>query len=617
MILTETLVLVCFVFFIFQIGSCFEQPVVRSERIFSNFMIGFMMFSYTFSLLGSMNLLYKPILLSAALALAIFVFWIKLKSAERPINLLQNPKPFVIKLVSRRFLAVSVLLFFELFLFRRILERFLMPIDGYDALSYHIYAPLYALNLSHNLDSANLIPNSGLPLGFQSIYGWLSPMVSLQVFALINLVMIVLIGVFVYSKLIKFGSVRAFVALNLSMCLILLSGSTVVTSPSSDIALVLFSLITISELHKYLSSESQTGSLTYLSLFLGFLPFVKPFAGVFSIIVFIYISLKILKLDINRKQRIKQFSVLISGYIPILLWLLKNWFETSNPFFPMLQGIFKGIGYGPEVMTNEEDVRRSFGQLSQFIADTTFFTLPIDLLHGQLILWIAVSFISLSSVFYVSKIFRPIAIALLVTEFVMLIYIGPIVRYFLFVSIGQLFVAASFLHPLGSRRTTRLSFFVATSALAVVMIPVTLLVVPAINTEFSIKTVTNQQNYVASGITVNEPNFLATIEFLDISDFPESKRFALFGEGRALLFWPSDVSVFAADRRNPFANPKVNGADEALYQFQSAGFDYLILAKEWGFAQNVNLDLLKSFETVYEKRIIYANSGWKIFHISN
>lgn len=617
MILSDALVLVFFVYFIFQIGSCFEQPVVRSERILSNFMIGFMMFSYTFTLLGSLNLLYKPILLSATLALAIFVFWIKLKSAERPIKLLRTPRPFVTTLVSRRFLAVVVLLFFELFLFRRILERFLEPIDGYDALSYHIYAPLYALNLSHNLDSANLIPNAGLPLGFQSIYGWLSPMASMQVFALINLVMIVFIGFFIYSRLIKFGIVRAFVALNLSMCLILLSGSTVVASPSSDIALVLFSLITISELHKYLISESQMGSLTRLSLFLGFLPFVKPFAGVFSIIVFIHISLIILKLDIKGMQRIKKFSVLISGYIPILLWLLKNWFETSNPFFPMLQGIFKGVGYGSEVMTNEEDVRRSFGQLSQWIADTTFFTFPINLIHGQLILWIAMSFIALSSVFYVSKIIRPIAIALLVTELLMLIYIGPIVRYFLFVSVGQLFVAASFLRPLESRRSTRLSFFVASSTLAVVVIPVALLVVPAINAEFSIKTVTHQENFIASGITVNEPNFLATLKFLDRSDFSESTRFALFGEGRALLFWPSDVSVFAADRRNPFANPKVNGPSEALYQFQSAGFDFLILAQEWGFAQNVNLDLLKNFETTYENRIIYANSGWKIFQISN
>lgn len=615
MILRDALVLVAFVFFVFQIGSCFETQIERSEQFFSNFMIGIMAFSYIFALLGSFNLLYKPILLSTALVLAIVAFWKKTKSPEKPIKLFQTSKPFITKLLYRRFFAVGSLLFFELFIFRKIFQRFLEPIDGYDALSYHVYAPLYALSHSHNLDSANLIPNAGLPLGFQSIYGWLSPMVTMQVFGLVNLLMIVFIGFFIYSRLIPFGRVRAFLALNLSIILILLSGTTVVTSPSSDIALVLFSLITISELQRFLTSDLQKARLARLSLFLGFLPFIKPFAGVFSILLFVYLSLMIFKMEIHRKQRYLRFSLLIAGYIPIVLWSLKNWFETSNPFFPMLQGVFKGVGYGSEVMTNEEDVRRSFNQLAQFIRDTNFFSIPIDLMHGQLILWIVVSFISVISICFVSKPNRLIAIALLITQFLMLIYIGPILRYFLFVSVGQLFVAVSFLRPLASKNSRRFSFFVANSVLFLTAIAVSLLVVPAINSEFSIRTVTNREKVGTPGITVNEPNFLATIEFIELSDFKESTRFALFGESRALMFWPYDVSVFAADRRNPFADPDVNSPDAALYRFQLAGFDYLIIAQEWGFAKNVNLNLLKSFESTYKSQIIYANSGWTIFQI--
>jgi hypothetical protein len=438
----------------------------------------------------------------------------------------------------------------------------------------------------------------------------------MQTFALINLIMIIFIGICIYSGLARWGRLRAFLALNLSMCLILLSGSTVVTSPSSDIALVLFSLITISELQRFLSRESEIESLIRLSFFLGFLPFVKPFAGVFSVIVLIYVSLRILQLDIDRVQRIKRISILTSGSIPIFLWLLKNWLETSNPFFPMLQGVFKGIGYGPEVMTNEEDVRRSFSQLYRYISETTFFTLPIDLAHGQIVLWIIVSLVSLCSVFYISNVNRPIAIALLVTQFLMLIYIGPILRYFLFVSIGQLFLAFSFHRPLDKKASSKVSYFIAFSVLAIVAIPISLLAVPAMNSEFSTRTVINRETESTFGISVNEPNFLAAKEFIELSDFPESTRFALFGEGRALMFWPSDVSVFAADRRNPFANPKLRVPDEVFNQFQSAGFDFLIIAQEWGFAQNVNLDLLERFETAFENRIVYVNSGWKIFQIT-
>ena len=107
----------------------------------------------------------------------------------------------------------------------------------------------------------------------------------------------------------------------------------------------------------------------------------------------------------------------------------------------------------------------------------------------------------------------------------------------------------------------------------------------------------------AFGIDVPEQSFQNVIKFVHGNWINEPKSILLLGEGRAAAFWPINVKVYAADRRNPFANPSIHTAASVMRELQLTGCDLIIIASDWGFLPNVNQNLISDFEQQYRSQL--------------
>ena len=592
-------------------------PKLYEKSNISALIYGAITLSYIFTFLGLIGLLYKSalILILAVLVLIISIKILTYRSQfKKYFRSQQNfAQP---QLLHLGFIFLPLAL-----LHRKILTSFLNPITGYDALAYHIYAPIHALNYSHKLSASELIPNAGHPLGYQSIYGWISFFTSMHVFALLNFCFIVLTLIALYQSLMHEKILVAITVCFTVIGLVIYCGPTVVISPTSDIALMFFSLMAVIQLAKTEIDFLSRQDLFSRGLLLGFLPMIKPFAMVLVLPLSIIYFIKIFRTTGTSYITLYKALTFIIGLFPYFAWSVKNFIQIGNPFYPMLQGVFQGSGYGPEVMTSEEDVRRSFQQLFDFLRDNPFGGSSMGAQHAHLAIFILIFIFSIYSCFHINRNIRYLFISTVWAGIILIFITGPILRYFLFISVSQVYLLAKSIYP----STAHNSYFqtshiysvkmrlrqVLLFSLAGFIVILSVLIPP----QYDRIPPSNLDRLNALGIDVAERSFQNVISFVHSDLTYKPKCILVFGEGRAAAFWPMNVKVLPSDRRNPFADPAISTPAAAMRNLQSTGCNLFILASDWGFLPNIDQALISDFEQQFVSKLLFRQPGWTVFDL--
>jgi hypothetical protein len=590
------------------VGACILRRILNPPPKFPflSVALGMIFFSYLFTFLGIAQILTERLL--------IFVFF---ASGALSIFLLREKFEIgaVRKLLGTVTLKTGFLMvapFFAVFFLENFFSSFIKPIVGYDALAYHAYLPWFAMNFQHSLRPDVLVPNAGLPLGAQGILAWLIPISSYNGLAILNLFYISATLLILFNSALRIkGIIAAVRVVILGFCVFLLAGNVALTSPSSDLALVFFSALYVSMIIDSRNGDTSIIHVIVITILNGFIAFVKPFALVLTLPL---LFLTFRKSKLTGLQKIFSF---LGGIVPYISWLIYNYVYTGNPFFPIFQGIFKGVGFGPEVMTNEQDVRRSFSQLGAYLSNKTFDFAQIQASDLQILFSVGIaiySIVHILIVFRKDKQINPILLSTSASYLALLMYIGPIWRYFIFLNIAQLLsiyaISPSVTIGKGLRSKPKQRHLPVT----LIVVSLFILTLNKVSLEYKAASLPITPALKGVGLTVNELNFQEVIEYLNNQS---SKRILLFGEGRAAAFYPNSVLTLPADRRNPFSDPNISNLEHVVEKLNSFDRDLLIIASDWGWAKNVDIGLLQDFASKYKSSIVFSTNGWSVYDISN
>lgn len=600
--------------FSFNLGS-FLLANLKAEwdvfRVYMSIALGLATYSYFFTFLGMANILSRYSIL-ALFCLSQLVVTFKL-----------GFKHFRMCYYATLKSTKSIILFFVIFLtaaaLHPILHSFGNPIVGYDALAYHAYLPWFAITDSHSLRTDQLIPNSGLSLGAQGIFGNYIAIFGYKSVNLFNLFFLLgtLHLTYLYSK--NASQISRFARTMLALVIILLSGRIVVTSPSSDMALMFFCLILLISMLRITQSSYELNPL-WIFVLGGFITFIKPFGLVVVMVVLTYCTYKV-KLPLTTLVK----SIFL-GFFANLAWMLYNYFYTSNPFFPLFQGFFQGIGYGPEVMTNEEDVRRSFIQTFNYLEKQGFSFPNLEVAQFQIFFSFSIFLISMlvsvrNLVFRKDQTFLLFSFAL--SYVFLLLYIGPIFRYFLFINLMQIFLVfgdrtSKEAPKLKNRNSSRIAIINNFSLLGriggALIVCLSMFTLGSTKLEYQVEDTAPPPSLTSAGLTVNEIGFRNVIDYFNSPDLAGA-RLALIGEGRAALFYPKPTLVLPGDRRNPFFDPKIRTLDQIQIALSNLGVDYLLISTSWGWPANANLGLIRDYQQVKRSSLVFKSEGWEVYEI--
>ena len=601
-------------FFSFNLGSLLLTNLKAEWDVFRFYMsvaLGLATYSYFFTFLGMANILsrYSILALFSVSQLAVIF-----KLGFKHISLC-----YYATLKSAKSIIIFCAILFTAAALHPILQSFGNPIVGYDALAYHAYLPWFAMTDSHSLRTDQLIPNSGLSLGAQGIFGSYIAIFGYKSMNLFNLFFLLgtLHLTYLYSK--NASQLARLARTLLALVIVLLSGRIVVTSPSSDLALMFFSLVLLISMLRITQSSYKLNPL-WIFVLGGFVTFIKPFGFVVVLIVLAYCTYK-LKLPLITLAR----SILL-GFFANLAWTLYNYYYSGNPFFPLFQGFFQGIGYGPEVMTNEEDVRRSFIQTFSYLEKQGFNYPSLELAQFQIFFSLGIFLVSIIAsvrniVFRKDQSFLLVYFGL--SYVFLLLYIGPIFRYFLFINLIQIFLVfgdwtTKKTSKIERRNSPRTATINGSSLLGKIggtlVICLSLTTFSSTKLEYQVKDTVPPQSLTPVGLTVNEIGFRKVIEYFSASNFAGA-RLALLGEGRAALFYPKSTLVLPGDRRNPFFDPEIRTLDEIQIALSDLGVDYLLISTSWGWPANANLGLIEGYQQAKRGSLVFTSEGWEVYEV--
>jgi hypothetical protein len=605
---------VVILFFSFNLGSLLLTNLKAEWDVFRVYMsvaLGLATYSYFFTFFGMASILSRySILALFGVSQLVVIF----KLGFKHIRLC-----YYATLKSTKSIIIFCVILFTAAALHPILQSFGNPVVGYDALAYHAYLPWFAMTDSHSLRTDQLIPNSGLSLGAQGIFGSYIAIFGYKSVNLFNLFFLLgtLHLTYLYSK--NPSQLARVARTLLALVIVLLSGRIVVTSPSSDLALMFFCLVLLISMLRITQSSYKLNPF-WIFVLGGFVTFIKPFGLVVVLIVLAYCTYK-LKLPLTTLAR----SILL-GFFVNLAWALYNYYYSSNPFFPLFQGFFQGIGYGPEVMTNEEDVRRSFIQTFSYIEKQGFSFPSLELAQFQIFFSLAIFLVSiLTSVRNI--VFRKDQTILLfyfgLSYVFLLLYIGPIFRYFLFINLIQIFLVfgdwtTKKAPKLERRNSPGTATMIGSSLLGKIggtlVVCLSLTTFSSTKMEYQVKDTVPPHSLTSVGLTVNEIGFRKVIDYFSASNFTGA-RLALLGEGRAALFYPKSTLVLPGDRRNPFFDPEIRTLDEIQIALSDLGVDYLLISTSWGWPANANLGLIEGYQQAKRGSLVFTSEGWEVYEV--
>ena len=496
-----------------------------------------------------------------------------------------------------------------------------LPIDGFDALAYHLYSPYTALYHQHAFNAQDLIPNSGLPLGTDSIYGWLSLFGSPKTASLFNVFYVASALVFTAKILDQSTQKTKYLALTSLFSLMIFLGP-VFSEPGTDLPLIPLGLIILSLI---LQPNSESKSFDYnfqqvlIPVFLGLMAITKP-----SVIIFtaIYLMLSFYKKKTKTTTFHQIFKFLLFSCGPLIVWSLKNFLQSGNPFLPFATHIFKGDGYGPEILSTERDVRSSYRQVFTILTQQDSYRFLVDPKRPQnltvLVFFLALA-LFISTIKHLSN--KPKEVTLLIiliAEIITLIVSGPIFRYFsyllsmhlvllIYLGINQNKRTSKNAKFLGSLRTTNNQFNVKRIAMVMVVFGALNLT----NTPWSTaeRFQRSDTNALSSGSEIADKAILYITNKVH-----EDSNVCLIGDSRAMLFWPSKILFLQANRINPFSDPKIGSNEQVISRLKQIGCEYLVLTTEWGFPKNVSLTKIGVFVGAMNE--VIENEFYSVYDVS-
>ena len=111
-----------------------------------------------------------------------------------------------------------------------------------------------------------------------------------------------------------------------------------------DLGVTFFSTVSLLCLLRWREERETLRWLILAALSLGFALATKPNAMVAGLIMFFLFLLIVLKAPKETLGHACFQLACFSGFmlLPFLPWLIKNWLQTGNPFFPLLAGFFPG-----------------------------------------------------------------------------------------------------------------------------------------------------------------------------------------------------------------------------------------------------------------------------------
>ena len=376
MITQDTFATLVFIFLFWISGSSLQYFVgIQASKTIKNISAVYMgLYFYTllFTFLGliqKLTLTYLVITSVLANVFFIFVILLKFKIQWRITNIFQAGKNKGIYLFH---ISAGILVY----------RNALFPIDGFDALAYHLYAPYSALYHTHTFDASNPIPNSGLPIGTDAIYGLLSLIGTPQAASLFN-VFYVITALIIVSQILRNRSLLIQMYSLVSIFSLFIILGPIFSEPGTDLPLIGVGLLILS---LYLEKENNSSNDffgpkdTTIHIFLGLMVFTKP-----SVLIFVG-TLWIARVYLSSSRRKSVLQIIKVAPItlaPIVIWFTKNLLQTGNPVIPFGTHIFKSEGYGPEVMTTDSDIRSSFQQVFRILTNKDSYKFIADFTATQ------------------------------------------------------------------------------------------------------------------------------------------------------------------------------------------------------------------------------------------
>jgi hypothetical protein len=489
------------------------------------------------------------------------------------------------------------------------LVKFFLPIEGYDALAYHIYQPYYFLNFAHSFDPNFLIPNAGLTIGYQSIVGWLISIGDIRGVSILNLL---LIGIIVCYQDYKLKD-RKLVFRTLSglsiLFVIFASGATSVSQPSSDVFLAFYFIVLVGE--SVSLKEEVVARKIYLLIYLCVSTLFIKTTAVFGVVPLIIYLIYTYRTKVKAPTLRNLFIPVILGSFTQIIWYAMNWLKTGNPFYPQFNSVFKPSNYGQEVVTIEDEVKRTFIQISRYLDSNSFASFFDDVFGLQLVLpWILI-FPSIWALWTSRIHLKKILLLLPISVVLMYLAAAPLYRYSLYILVSLVFLIA--FSRANSNKPYSLRRIEAPNILALTLLTAILLHFQPVVMKTFINSTAIRTN---SEVRTNENDFNILLNFFSKDPTLEStQRIGIIGEGRAQLFQPAEVYVVPFDRRNPFSNSTIVSLSDMNSRVRSFKIDYLIVTERWGIPANVDPKKLTLFYNGNRGAILYDENGWKVFDV--
>ena len=522
-------------------------------------------------------------------------------------------------LTRKLFITISILI---VGIYLRTLS---IPINGYDALAYHIYLPYRALYQDHFFDAGEQSPMNGLPIGFDGLRGWYSLGTSIEINWLVNYAVILCIILLSLQMLKKVKFFIKLVSLVGVFSLIITAGPVTWANPETDLIVVAYLLAIIEWIR---DEDYSLKSVIPISTLIGFGIFSK-FHIALALLPFAIQFINKSRGDIATKSKMVIWSLSLVS-IPITIWQLKNYLQVGNPFYPFFTKFFQGQYYNPQALTNEEVISRSWDQARIALTNSQLFDFS-ELMKLQIYLATGVILLSILGHMILRIMPSREVIMLFVAVFIQLYFMGLVYRYYLYLLIPILvlclenFAYASKGKSKNARQKTKLKANKKTRTQIarqvngcnlVILLWCLVISLPSLQ----LKEILESQSDLKSIQTRDsvgydfyaEDDALRTVKFL--REVGEGE-FCITGDARIQMFWPRKVVTLGNDLRNPFVN-RNSGVNEVFQTLRKYECEFLVIHTGWRVSEAINAVKFMKNSGVKNYRNIYQNETWSVWEIT-
>jgi|694.fasta_scaffold27897_3 hypothetical protein len=581
-------------------------------------LLGVAILCYIFAALGILGLL-NPVNLLLSLTSIFFIGCIKFRLTDLA-KILQSFSRNVSQVSTTRKLSITI----SICLAGVYLRSLSIPINGYDALAYHIYLPLRALYQDHFFDARKQLPMNGLPIGFDGLRGWYSLGTSIEINWLINYAVILCIILLSMQILKRVNFFVKFVSIVGIFSLIVIAGPVTWANPETDLIVVAYFLAIIEWVRE---KDHSLKSVIPISTLIGFGIFSK-FHIALALIPF---AIQFVNKSLNEKNNKPKIMIWSLGLVslPIMIWQLKNFLQVRNPLYPFFTSFFRGEHYNPLALTNEAVISMSWDQARFTFANSNFFDFS-ELMKLQIYFASGVIILGIFSHMLLKVKPSPEFTMLVVAALIQLYFMGLVYRYYLYLLIPILVLFfENFKHTnkskvnirnVSTRNNRNVSRIARTQIIKrlngsnlVVLLWCLMITLPALH----LNEILQRQSALKSiqtGSSIGY-DFYAEDEALLAVKFIRGLgkgEVCITGDARAQMFWPRKVTTLGSDLRNPFANEN-SDANQTFRSLRMYECEFLVIHTGWRVIEATNALRFMKNSGVKKYRSIYENRTWTVW----